>query len=166
MALDREMLATDLAGVLSDDHGINVDSGDVKRGLDAFLEAIKPTTPAEAAARVARFVAEHDQYRGHRTDEFRDQVARIGEVPLNASDLLVLVRAATADAAPRRPLRDKIAERAAARAATPDGVTPIKCPTCQGPAHLFRGNVQVHLTPGGLPCTGAGQAFQPGVSGE
>jgi hypothetical protein len=97
MALDREMLANDLATVLSDTHDIDVDSGDVKRGLDAFLEAIKPTTPPEAAARVSAFLDAHAEYRGHRTDEFREQIARIDEHVLNASDLHVLVRAAGVD---------------------------------------------------------------------
>lgn len=160
MALDRDMLATDLAELLSrEDYQIDVDSDDVKRGLDAFLEAIKPTTPAEAAARVGAFLKAHEEYRGHRTDEFREQIARIDSEVLNAGDLRVLIAAATG---PRRSIREKLAERS--HVATAEGVTPIKCPTCQGPAHLFSGSVQVHLTPGGLPCTGAGQAFQPPTS--
>ena len=97
MTLDREMLATDLADILSNAHGIDVDSNDVKRGLDDFLKAIQPVGPTKAAARVAEFLRQFDEARGHRTDEYRDQVAQIAgdqnTTVLSADDLRALVRA-------------------------------------------------------------------------
>jgi hypothetical protein len=105
MSLDREMLATDLAAVLSEAHGIDVDSDDVKRGLDAFLDAVKPVDPHKAVARVSAFLRTHDAARGERTDEYADLVAEINDERLLASDLRAMVTAFPS----RRSLREKLA---------------------------------------------------------
>lgn len=40
--IDLDMLANDLAAVLSEDHGIDVGATDVRRALVPFVEAIAP----------------------------------------------------------------------------------------------------------------------------
>lgn len=164
MALDREILANDLAETLSDSHGINVNSDDVKRGLDAFLEAIKPADPHKAVARVSEFLRAHDASFGNRTDEFADHISSINDVALRASDLRALVRGVETETY-TRSLREKLMDRGSLP--YPAGVAPIECPTCHRRATVFDGIVQRHLTLGGPPCVGAGQAYkEPEATGE
>jgi hypothetical protein len=160
MALDRDMLATDLAGVLSENHGINVDSSDVQRGLDAFLKAIEPVKIPDALRRIGAFVEVYSD----QTAGLHDEVAAIDNERLLVSDLRALVRGVEATF-PTRSLREKLMARGSIP--YPDGVTPLECPTCHGGATTFEGIVQRHLKPSGLPCTGAGQAVSiPGATGE
>jgi hypothetical protein len=164
MALDREMLANDLAGVLSDTHGVDVDSDDVKRGLDAFLEAIKPADPKAAAKRVGAYLT---AFKAHsRGSSVLGSVANDDKTRhlLRVADVELLVHEVGTETYVRS-LREKLMDRGSLP--LPEGVTPVACPTCHGRATLFEGIVQRHLKPSGLPCTGAGQAYKtPEATGE
>ncbi len=164
MSLDRDMLATDLAELLSrDEYGIDVDSGDVKRGLDAFLDAVKPVGSTEAAARVAVFLREFDQARGHRTDEYRDQVAQVAgdgeKATLSADDLRVLVHAAIGSTPPRRSLREKLAEQGKVAP-----LSRVDCPKCTATPFAHDGVIQRHTSPETNQwCSGAGERVTTGA---
>lgn len=154
MATDRDMLANDLAETLSVSHGIDVDSDDVQRGLDAFLAAIVPTSPGVAAMRVGDFLAVHEETFGDAADDLRSTISFLKGVRLTAGDLRALVRAVNG----RKPTElDWL----------PSGVTMTECPTCRGRATVFDSVVQRHFKPSGLPCTGAGKRYQvPEAAGE
>lgn len=159
MELDREMLATDLAGVLSENHDIDVDSDDVKRGLDAFLEAIKPTKLSDATRRVGAFL---ELYAPHKVDE----IAALDDQRLLMSDVRALLRAVRVNQ-DTRSLREKLTKGGGLPAAMPNGVTLISCPLCDGRTTVFEGIIQRHLKPSGLPCTSAGLDYQaPGATDE
>lgn len=110
MTLDRKMLANDLADILSETHGVNVDSEDVLRGLDAFLKAIEPPNVHDALFRVDAFLCRHQEQYGARTDELADQVSRLDDERLLVSDLRSLMRAVRTDFN-TRSLREKLTEQ-------------------------------------------------------
>lgn len=50
-AIDTRMIANDIAEVLSDNHGIDVDSNDVYAALQDFLDALYARIDARGGAR-------------------------------------------------------------------------------------------------------------------
>jgi hypothetical protein len=138
MSLDREMLATDLAAVLSEAHGIDVDSDDVKRGLDDFLKKIQPSNPTEAAQRVAAFLRVHDETFIDAAPALRNTIVGVKGVSLLIEDVRTLVWAAGSNVH-TRSLREKLAA---------SGKLP-RCPKCQASIGLGpTGIVMAHTVPG------------------